>query len=154
MSPRSHGPVMNPPAMESTSCGVNPTPNGDGIAVPVPDNTFSSDWCRASTVRIDAAAPRNSGTSSRFAAPEYAATPTYSTTRAVATIVATSVSPPVKSKVQVRGKRPLALSAAWMKESCAASSLWIVVSICVGIVGDAKPAAVKSASRNFVRPCW
>jgi MFS-type transporter involved in bile tolerance (Atg22 family) len=72
----------------------------------------------------------------------------------VAAIVATSVSPLVKSKVQVRGVTPLAVSAAWMKVSCAASSLWIVVSICVGIVGDAKPAATKSAGWNFARPCW
>ena len=64
-------------------------------------------------VRIDAAAPRMMGSVKRVAPPRYAATPTFSTTRAVAAMVATSVKAESKLNEQdVMGTSPNAFKPA------------------------------------------
>lgn len=84
-------PLINGPAIAKTSLGVKAISNGEGIAVPVPERILRIVWWRASTVRIEPAAARRTGSVRRVAPPRYADTPTISITRAVAAIVETSV---------------------------------------------------------------
>lgn len=64
---------------------------------------FRMVWWRDSIVTMEAAAVRTLGSPIRCAAPRYAPTPTFSTTRAVANMVSTSTRTLVKSNVQPEG---------------------------------------------------
>lgn len=83
-------PEINGLATARTWDGVKGISNACGIAV-APFRMLSTVSCRASTVRMEAAAVRSDGSDTRCAAPRYADTPRFSTTRAVAATVATSV---------------------------------------------------------------
>ena len=145
-TPRSQ-PEMNAPAMARTSLGRKAMSKAWGMDVPLL-RTLRIVWWRASVVKIEPAATRRTGSSSNGAAPRYAATPRFSTTRAVAAMVLTSFSAPPKSKLQfVMGVSPRDWIVAWNREgrcegeaerekkeedvltsravACAASSAWI-----------------------------
>lgn len=87
-------------ATARTSLGSRAMSNAWGIETPLL-RTLRIVWCRASTVKIEPAAVRSTGSSIRCAAPKYAATPKFSTTRAVAAIVGTSSSALPKSMLQL-----------------------------------------------------
>lgn len=95
--PVSH-PEMNGPAIAKTSCGSRGRSKAVGIDV-ASFKTLRMVWWRASTVTIDAAAVRMVGSETRCAAPRYAATPTFSTSRATGAIAETLVRTAEKSKV-------------------------------------------------------
>ena len=92
-------PWMKLPAMARTSGGAKGMSNGWEMAV-APFIMFSRVPWRASTVRMEAAAVRTSWSPTRCAAPRYAPTPTCSTSRAVDTMVDTSVRTLEKSNEQ------------------------------------------------------
>lgn len=106
-------PLINGAAMAKTSLGVNAMSNAAGTTVPVPEKILRTVWWRASTLRIEAAAAKRTGSVRSVAPPIYAAIPTASTTRAVAAIVATSVNTESKLKVHPEiGALPAAFKAA------------------------------------------
>lgn len=61
------------------------------MAEPVPERILRMLWWRASIVTMEAAAVNSEGSERRWAAPKYAPTPTFSTRRAAAAKVGTSV---------------------------------------------------------------
>ena len=104
-------PETNPPAIARTSEGARAISNDCGMALPRL-RTLRMVWWRASTVKIEAAASKSSGSLISVAPPRYAPTPTFSTTRAVAAMVATSVKTDEKSKLHpVMGAPPIAARA-------------------------------------------
>jgi len=68
-SPRSQAPSKKGPARARTSLGVRAMSKADGIAVPLGESKFKMVWWRASTVKIDAAESRRSGSSRSVAPP-------------------------------------------------------------------------------------
>ncbi len=97
--PRSQ-PFMKGPAIERTSLGRRGRSNDCGMGEK-PWKRLRRVWGRDSTVTMEAAAVRTRGSPTRWAAPRYAPTPTFSTTWATVTMVVTSVSTLEKSNVQV-----------------------------------------------------
>jgi hypothetical protein len=95
--PTSQELLKNGLARARTSLGVRAKSKESGMAVPIPDKMFRIVWWRASTVNIEAAEVRRTGSLRRAAPPRYAETPTDSTIRAVAAIVVTLVSALEKS---------------------------------------------------------
>lgn len=67
-TPRSQ-PEMKPPAMARTSDGVKGMSNAEGMTDAEPARMLSTVWWRASTVRIEPAAVRRTGSEIRLAAP-------------------------------------------------------------------------------------
>jgi hypothetical protein len=95
-------PLMKEPAMARTSLGRKAMSNDWEMAVALSKRFSMVPW-RASTVTMVAAAVRTRGSWTRCAAPRYAATPTCSTTRAIVTMVDTSVRADEKSNEQPEG---------------------------------------------------
>lgn len=95
-------PLMKAPAIARTSWGRRGMSNDWGIVV-APAKMFSVVWWRDSMVTMEAAAVRTFGSWMRCAAPRYAPTPTFSTTRAIAAMVETSTRALEKSNVQPEG---------------------------------------------------
>lgn len=150
--PRSQAPSKNGATMERTSSGLSAISKAAGIAVPLPDMMFNNVWWRASTVKIVPAAARRTVSVMRVAPPRYAITPTFSTTRAVETIVATSVSTESKLNLQlVIGVSPKDCKASCRTVEWVDSSPWIILSCSTKTVLELKPTETKSCSWNFWR---
>lgn len=102
--PRSQ-PWMKEPAMARTSLGARARSKDAEMAVAL-SNMFSMVPWRDSIVTMEAAAVRTRGSSTRCAAPRYAAMPTCSMSRALEIMVSTSVSTAVSSNLQPEGGVP------------------------------------------------
>jgi len=150
-----HQPVINGEAKARTSLGVSAKSKAEGMAVPVPERRLRMVWWRASTVKIDPAAARSTGSVKRVAPPRYAATPTFSTTRAVAAMAATSVKAESKLNWQpVIGVPPNEAIAASSVDECVVSSEAMACICSITSWLDEKPAEVKSESLNLARAWW
>src|SRR5258708_5663606 len=99
--PRSQ-PLMKEPAIARTSLGRRARSN-DWEMGEAASKMFRTVWWRDSIVTMVAAAVRTRGSWTRCAAPRYAPTPTFSTTRAIVTMVDTSVRAAEKSNLQPEG---------------------------------------------------
>jgi hypothetical protein len=142
-----------PPTMERTSGGERGMSNACGMGAAAL-KVFKRVWWRASMGKMEAATVRTRGSSMRWAAPEYAPTPTFSTSRALVAMVETSVSKLDVLNVQFKGVPPNALRVPSTAETWVDSSDWMVVMVETAASPEVKPALRKSAFLNFCSACW